>query len=117
MNSKQIVAITAIVWLVGFCVLFVLQIRRGRMLVSHLEREEPEFYQGHGRPRPGMFDSSRRRHFSRFMAKRNYLDLDDQKLAEEFERYRRSENRLLASALSGMAIVGGLMWWVSRDTE
>lgn len=110
------VGIIAATWLLSGVLLMFLLIRRGRRLVSILEKEEPEIYERHGRPQPGFFESSRRRRFSQFLAQREYLNINVGELADQFERYRRDENRLLASLLGTLAFVGGLIFWASRGT-
>ena len=117
MMSEKVVAIVALVWLFSSVLLMARLIRRGRKLVSVFEANDPETYETMGRPRPGFFESARRRRFSQFLARREYLKLTDAELADEFESYRKAENRLLASVLVTLGIVAALIFWVSRGTQ
>lgn len=114
METEKILGLIAIGWLAGANILFVRLIRRGRLLTEELATRYPETYEALGRPRPGVLYSDRWSRFSRFLARREYENLDDPALAARFDAYRRAEARLLLILLVSLGIVALLVLIVTR---
>lgn len=108
MDSEKALALVALIWLFGSVLLMARSIRIGRALTRQLARQDPETYEALGRPRPGFFYSARRSRFAQFLGRREYEDLTDRSLAEQFDAYRISETRLVLSVLVSGAFLGGL---------
>lgn len=105
MNYEKVLAVAALLWLIGSVLLMARSVRAGRSLTDRLARQDPEAYEALGRPRPGFFYSARRSRFAEFLSRRAYENLDDASLSEQFEAFRASERRLVLSTLA----VGGLL--------
>ena len=105
MDFGSAIGLVSAVWLVGALILMGRSIRRGQDLAEVLSRRYPEAYEALGRPRPGWFDSARRRRFARYVGNRLYEDLDDRRLSERFASHRRSEARALAWILASGVLI------------
>lgn len=105
MEPGKIPAVAAVIWLIASFLAMARSIRRGRELAEMLSTRHPETWETLGRPRPGYFESARRTRFSRFVGRREFEQLGDEILAAQFEVYRKSETRIVLSAiLSGSVL-------------
>lgn len=105
METEKIFGFIALGWMIVAIGLLARSIRRGRELAEVLATRHPETYEALGRPQPGYLQSARRSRFARFMARREYQNLDDPELSAQFEDYRNSETRLLLYLLVSLVIV------------
>jgi hypothetical protein len=108
MEPEKFIGFAALCWLVGSLLLMARSIRRGRDLAEVFAERDPATYEGLGRPRPGYFDSLRRRRFARFVGNREYEGLADATLSSQFEVLRRYEARLIPSILVSGGVVAAL---------
>lgn len=99
-------------WLIGATLLLTRMVRRGRELASEFASRHPESYEVLGRPRPGYLQSSRRRRFAQFLARREYENLGDPALSAQFEDYRKAEARHLLCLFASLVIVASLIFIV-----
>jgi len=112
---ENTIGIVALLWLIASLAVMTRSIRRGRDLAEALAARHPAMYEAMGRPRPGYFESARRTRFAQFVGHREFENLEDGALVAEFERYRKSEARLVVSILASGASVA-LVWMVARRT-
>jgi hypothetical protein len=104
--SEDTVGAAGAVYLAVSMLLIVAWVRRGRDVIDRLALRHPDRYEELGRPRPGYFDSPRRTRFAQYLSRREYVDLPDPPLVEEFDELRRFEHRMLAALLIGLAALG-----------
>jgi hypothetical protein len=108
MDVERFIGYIALCWLVGSVLLMARSIRRGCDLAETLAQRDPATYEALGRPRPGYFDSQRRRRFARFVGQREFESLADAALSFRFEAYRKHEARLIPAILASGAAVAVL---------
>ena len=109
MELEKAAGLVALAWLVGSLILIARSVREGRSLADSFATRHPQLYESLGRPRPGYFDSVQRTRFARFVARREFENLADPVLAEQFEQHRKSEARLLIFMLASLGAVGLLV--------
>jgi len=114
MEPEQAAGLVALGWLVGALILIARSVREGRNLADALATRHPQLYESLGRPRPGYFESVHRTRFAQFVARREFEDLADPVLAEQFEQHRKSEARLLMLLLASLCALGLLVLVVRR---
>lgn len=112
MEAEKAVALVALGWLIGSCLLMTRSIRRGRDLAEALATRHPATYEALGRPRPGYLDSVRRTRFAQFVARHEFRNLADEWLAAQFEAYRKSEARLVVAILASGVLLASLAFAV-----
>lgn len=109
MEAETALGLIAVAWLVGAMLLMARMIRRGRKLASALAERHPETYEALGRPRPGYLQSVRRSRFARFVARREFENLNDPELSRQFDEYRQAEARTLLFLVATLIILGLLV--------
>jgi hypothetical protein len=116
MDLNKLLGLILLCWLIGAIVLMLRSLRKGRGLAKTLATNHPKTYRSLGRPRPGYFQSVRSRRFARFIARREYENIDDTALSARFEKHRKDEARLVMGLLVSLLIVFSLVLVVCSTT-
>lgn len=104
--SEETLGAAGAVYLAISMVWITVWVRRGQELAARLALRHPDRYEALGRPRPGYFDSPQRTRFARYLAAREYRELPDPPLVEEFEELRRFERRMMTVLMVGLGALG-----------
>jgi len=113
MQPEHAVAVAGSVFLVIGGILMVQSVRRGRELCRLFAERLPELYAETGAPRPGYFDSLRRTAYFQFVMQKQFTELPDPHLAEEFSKLRRQEVRHLTFLIFGFTVLGAAFLWLN----
>jgi len=105
MQFESVVGLIALVWLIVAFLIMARFVHRARKLADELATRDPLIYESLGRPYPGFFASSRRTKFAQFVGRREFENLSDAWLCEQFENYRKQEIRLIVSILGSGAVI------------